>query len=160
MHIPQTLKAYLDHEHIHYDLLPNLETFGATEISCRLQSSTNEMAKVVIVKADERFVMTVLPANWSIDLHRLKDIFLAQHVRVAAEDEIRVLFPDCVLGAMPPFSNLDRLLVYIDQSLTEEEQITFQADIHSDAIRMRYMDFAALVFPVVAEFHHSPSAVW
>ncbi len=160
MHIPQTLKAYLDHEHIHYDLLPNLETLGGAEISGKLQTWENEMAKVVIVKADERFVMTVLPANWSIDLHRLKDVFLAQHVRLATEDEIKVLFPNCVLGALPPYTgNFCRLPVYVDQSLTEEEQIIFQTETHSEAIRMRYMDFGALVFPVVAEFHRSPATV-
>ena len=161
MSISQTLKTYLDREHIHYDLLPDLETFGAAEISSRLQSPTNEMAKVVIIKVDERFVMTVLPASWSVDLHRLNDVFLARHVRLATEDEIRVLFPDCVLGALPPYTgNLYRLPVYVDQSLTEEEQITFQTGVHSEAIRMRYMDFASLVFPVVAEFDQLPSTVW
>jgi Ala-tRNA(Pro) deacylase len=50
--------------------------------------------------------------------------------------------------------------VYVDQSLTEDEEIVFQAGTHSDAIRMRYMDFAVLVFPVVEEFHRSPSEVW
>jgi len=118
------------------------------------------MAKVVIVKVDERFVMTVLPANWSVDLHRLRNVFLTHHVRLATEHEITGLFPDCELGAMPPFGNLYGLPVYVDRSLTEDLEIVFQAGTHSDAIRMRYMDFAALVCPVVAEFHRLPTEVW
>ena len=114
------------------------------------------MAKVVIMKVDKRFVMTVLPASWNVDLYRLRTVFATQSVRLATEDEITGLFPDCELGAMPPFGNLYKLPVYVDQSLTEDEEIVFQAGTHLDAIRMRYWDFAALVFPVVAEFHRSP----
>jgi len=70
------------------------------------------------------------------------------------------LFPDCELGAMPPLGNLYRVPVYVDPSLTEDEEIVFQAGTHLNEIRMRYWDFARLVFPVIAEFHRSPSEVW
>jgi Ala-tRNA(Pro) deacylase len=80
-------------------------------------------------------------------------------VWLATEEEIKYLFPDCEVGAMPPFGNLYGLPVYVDQSLTEDEEIVFQAGTHSEAIRMRYWDFAALVFPVITEFHRSPSEV-
>jgi Ala-tRNA(Pro) deacylase len=90
----------------------------------------------------------------------LRTVFATHRVRLATEDEIIVLFPDCELGAMPPFGNLYGLPVYVDQSLMEDEEIVFQAGTRSDAIRMRYWDFAALVFPVVMEFHRSPSEVW
>jgi Ala-tRNA(Pro) deacylase len=102
----------------------------------------------------------VLPASWNVDLYRLRTVFDTYQVRLATENEIAGLFPDCELGAMPPFGNLYGLPVYVDQSLTEDEEIVFHAGTHSDAIRMRYWDFAALVFPVVAEFHLSPAGVW
>jgi Ala-tRNA(Pro) deacylase len=160
MPISRTLNTYLDHEHVHYDVLCHPKAFRATDIAHALQTPEKEMAKVVIVKVGGRSVMTVLPASWSVDLHRLKDVFRTRHVRLATEHEIASLFPDCELGAMPPFGNLYGLPVYVDQSLTEDEEIVFQAGTHSDAIRMRYMDFAALVFPVVAEFHRSSSEDW
>jgi Ala-tRNA(Pro) deacylase len=160
MSMSRTLKAFLDREHVHYDVLPHPEAFRATDIAQTLHTPEQEVAKVVIVKVEERFAMTVLPASWLVDLHRLKDVFLTNHVRLASEEEINVLFPDCDLGAMPPFGNLYGLPVYVDRSLTEDEQITFQAGTHSEAIRMRYRDFAALVFPTVAEFHCTPSEVW
>lgn len=160
MAITQVLKSYLDHEHVHYDVLPHPEAFRAALVAQTLRTPMKEIAKVVVVKADHRFVMTVLPASWNVNLSRLRDLLLSQHVRLATEDEIKHLFPDCELGAMPPFGNLYGLHVYVDQSLTEDEEITFQAGTHSDAIRMRYWDFAALVFPVVTEFHRMPSEVW
>jgi len=160
MSIARTLKAYLDRERVHYDVLPHPEAFRALAVAQTLHTPEKEMAKVVMVKADERFIMTVLPASWNVDLHRLRGVFMTHHVRLATEDEIKHLFPDCELGAMPPFGNLYGFPVYVDQSLMEDKEIVFQAGTHSEAIRMRYMDFAALVFPVVAEFHRSSSEVW
>jgi len=160
MPISRTLNAYLDHERVHYDVLPHPEAFRALAIAQTLHTPGKEMAKVVIVKVQERFAMTVLPASWNVDLHRLRTVFATHRVRLATEDEITGLFPDCELGAMPPFGNLYGLPVYVDQSLTEDEEIVFQAGTHSDAIRMRYWDFASLAFPVVEEFHRSPSELW
>jgi Ala-tRNA(Pro) deacylase len=160
MSISRTLQTYLDHERVHYDVLPHPEAFRALAIAQTLHTPEKEMAKVVIVKVDERFVMTVLPASWNVDIHRLRTVFDSHQVRLATEDELTGLFPDCELGSMPPFGNLYGLPVYVDQSLMEDEEIVFQAGTHSEAIRMRYTDFAALVFPVVAEFHRSPSEVW
>ena len=159
MSISQTLKQYLDHEHVHYDILPHPEAFRAIAIAQTLHTHAKEIAKVVVVKVDERYVMTVLPASWNVDLHRLRTVFATHQVRLATEYELKGLFPDCELGAMPPFGILYGLPVFVDQSLTEDEEIVFQAGTHSEAIRMRYWDFAALVFPVVEEFHRSPTTV-
>jgi Ala-tRNA(Pro) deacylase len=159
MPIPPRLRTYLDHEWVHYDVLPHPEAFRAAEIAHELHTPEKEIAKVVIVKVRERFVMTVLPASWNVNLPRLRTVLATPQLRLATEKEIKGLFPDCEVGAMPPFGNLYELPVYVDQSLTEDEEIVFQAGTHSHAIRMRYWDFAALVFPVIAEFHRSPSEV-
>ncbi len=139
---------------------PTRKRFAPLPSRSTLHTPEKEMAKVVIVKVRERFVMIVLPARWNVDLHRLRTVFATHQVRLATEDELIGLFPDCELGAMPPFGNLYGLPVYVDQSLTEDEEIVFQAGTHSDAIRMRYWDFASLTFPVVEKFHRSPSEVW
>ena len=158
MPIPRTLKSHLDHEHVHYDVLSHSQTFRALAVAQTLHVPEQEMAKVVIVKVKERFVTTVLPATWNVDMPCLRKIFGTHRVRLATEKEIMHLFPDCELGAMPPLGTLYGLPVYVDRSLTGDEEIVFEGGTHSEAIRMRYWDFAALVFPVVAEFHRSPSA--
>jgi Ala-tRNA(Pro) deacylase len=155
MPVAPTLKAYLDHERVHYDVLSHPEIFRAVAIAQTLHAPEKEVAKVVIVKVDEQFAMTVLPANWTVDLRRLREVFLTKHVRLATENEFKDLFPDCEVGAMPPFGTLYGVPVYVDRSLAEDEEIIFEAGTHSDAIRMRYMDFAALVFPVVTTFRRS-----
>ena len=74
-------------------------------------------------------------------------------MRLATEAEFNELFPDCELGAMPPFGNLYGLEVTVDQSLTMDEEIVFQAGTRHEAVKLRYQDFASLVRPRVAEFH-------
>jgi Ala-tRNA(Pro) deacylase len=159
MSISRKLKDYLDSHKVQYEVLAHQEAYRAPEVAHALDAPEKEMAKVVIVRVEERSVMTVLPANWKVDLHRLRDVFLSNLVRLATEQEFKDLFPDCDVGAMPPFGNLYGLDVYVDRSLTEDDRIVFQAGTHSEAIRMRYADFADLVHPRVAEFHQSPSSV-
>lgn len=158
MPIPSTVKSRLDREHIHYDILPHSPAFRALHVARTLHVSEQQMAKVVIVKVKKQFVTTVLPARWSVDLHSLRRMFGTHRVRLATEQEMRELFPDCEVGAMPPFGTLYGLPVYVDRSLAGDRQIFFEGGTHSEAISMRYWDFAALVFPIVAEFHRAPVA--
>lgn len=75
MSISRTLSTYLNHERVHYDVLPHPEAFRALAIAQMLHTPEKKMAKIVIVKVGTRFVMTVLPANWNVDLHRLRTVF-------------------------------------------------------------------------------------
>jgi Ala-tRNA(Pro) deacylase len=151
------LKDYLDRHRVSYEVLTHPEAYTAPKIAQTLHVPGKELAKVVIVKVGERFAMTVLPANWKVDVKRLKEVFETSHVRLATEDEFRGLFPDCQVGTMPPFGNLYGLEVYVDRSLTEDEEIVFQAGTYVDAVKLKYRDFAGLVQPKVAEFHQSPA---
>lgn len=157
MSILRRLKDYLEREKVPYEVLTHGEAYTAPELAQALHVPGKELAKVVMVKADERFVMTVLPANWKVDLKRLKEVFRTSHARLATEEEFKGLFPDCELGAMPPFGNLYGLEVYVDRSLTADEEIVFQAGTHREAVKLRYNDFASLVRPAVVELHVPPS---
>jgi Ala-tRNA(Pro) deacylase len=150
------LKDYLDRQNVPYQVLAHHEAYTAPEIAHTLHVSGKMLAKVVMVKADERFIMAVLPSNWQVDFLRLKEVLGARHVRLATEDEFKGLFPDCKIGTMPPFGNLYGVEVYVDRSLTEDVEIVFQAGTHWGAVKLRYQDFADLVHPKVAEFHQAP----
>jgi Ala-tRNA(Pro) deacylase len=157
MPIPHTLKTHLDREHVHYDVLPHSQTFRAAAVAQTLHVPEKEMVKVVIVKVKKQFVTMVLPATTKVDFQRLRKILGTHRVRLATEEEISQLFPDCEVGAMPPLGTLYGIPVYVDRSLTGDEKIVFEGGTHSEAIRMRYWDFAALVFPVVAQFQRPPT---
>jgi Ala-tRNA(Pro) deacylase len=73
-------------------------------------------------------------------------------VRLATERELEELFPECELGAMPPFGNLFNLPVIVDSSVDVQEFIAFNAGTHRDVIHMHTADFERLTNPAVAKF--------
>ena len=150
------LQEYLDRHHVHYEVLDHEEAYTSPEIAHTLHMSGKMLAKVVMIEADKRFVMAVLPSSWKIDFARLKKTLRSRHVRLATEDEFKGLFPDCEIGTMPPFGNLYDVPVYVDKLLAEDDQIVFEAGSHLRAVKLRYQDFADLVHPIIAEFHQTP----
>ena len=155
--IPSRLKVHLEHETVPYEVLTHREASRASELAQVLHVPGKELAKVVILKVGERFVMTVLPANWKVDLRRIGEILHLYPVRLATEEECQRLFPDCELGAIPPFGNLYGLEVHVDRAITADEEIVFPAGTRYQAVKLRYQDFARLVRPSVGEFHVVPS---
>lgn len=152
MAIYKRLKEYLDENKVRYQVAGHPEVYTAQEIAAALHVPGKELAKVVMIKTGDRFIMTVLPASWRIEFSKLKDVLGTKDLRLATEDEFKDLFPDCEVGAMPPFGNLYGVDVYVDKSLSEDEEIVFQGGNHIESIKMKYKDYASLVKPVIAEF--------
>ena len=94
--------------------------------------------------------MTVLPADHQIDLEKAAKA-IGKAVSLDAEAEFKPLFPDCAVGAMPPFGNLYSVPTYVDQSLTHQDYIVFEAGTHTDAIKISYHDYDKIVKPHVAD---------
>ncbi|MBI5192232.1 MAG: YbaK/EbsC family protein [Nitrospirae bacterium] len=132
------------------------EAFTAQEIAASLHIPGKELAKVVMVKASKRFIMTVLPASWMVDINRLKEIVHEKDLMLASEEEFKMLFPDCEAGAEPPMGNLYNIDTYVDRSLTDDDHIFFNAGNHYETVEISYKDYARLVHPMIAEFaiHH------
>ncbi len=151
MSISVKLREYLDQNNIKYTLITHSRAYTAQELAAAIHVAGKETAKVVILKIDGRFAMAVIPAPHKIDFERLKEAAGVKRVEMASEAEFQNLFPDCEVGAMPPFGNLYRLPTYVAQPLVEDEEIIFNAGSHTEAIRMRYADFARLVNPTAID---------
>jgi Ala-tRNA(Pro) deacylase len=152
----ERLEAYLREQRVSYTTHHHRAAYTAQDVAATEHIPGRLVTKVVMVFADSRLVMLVLPASHRIDLTRVGAAIGAQSIYFAGEGELAAVFPDCEVGAMPPFGNLYDLPVYVDQSLTEDELIVIPAGTHTDTIRMTYDDFARLVKPTVAEFAYHP----
>jgi Ala-tRNA(Pro) deacylase len=144
MVIARKLKAFLDEKKVPYHVLRHHEKYTAQEIAEALHVPGQMLAKVVMVKADGKLVMAVLPASLRVDL----DAFGAD-ATLATEAEFKDAFPDCEVGAMPPFGNLYGVPVVVDGALAADEEIVFEAGSHHEAIKLKYADYARLVRPRV-----------
>ncbi len=110
------------------------------------------MAKVVMVKADDQDVMTVLSAADKLSLNKLKNLIGAKEVRLASEEEFKALFPDCEVGAMPPFGSLYRVPFFVDMGLAENKFIIFNAGTHRESVKISYKDYAKIAQPEIVQF--------
>src|SRR5690606_22809497 len=116
---------YLASESVSYEIISHPPAFSAQKIAAAAHVRGREMAKVVMVKVDEQLAMTVVPADRSLDLGRLRTTTGAEMVEIAAELEFRDRFPDCEGGAMPPFGNLYGLPVFVAEELAQQEFMAF-----------------------------------
>ena len=150
------IKSYLHDHGIVYRIHHHPDIFSASELAESLHVIREAVAKVVIIRADRRYFMMVLPSHLHMNFHRLARLLKVGHVSLATEQELETLFPDCEVGAMPPFGNLYGLPVYVDVSLNQEPRIYFAAGTHRDVIELRYEDFGRLVNPHVGVFAARP----
>ena len=143
----QRLKQFLDSKHVKYVSINHSMAFTALEIAKSAHLPSKEMAKSIILHIDNQTAMAVLPAAYKINLEILRDAFETDNIKLATEQEFARLFPDCEIGAMPPFGNLYGMEVYVAESITEHAYIAFSAGSHSEVIRMAYKDYEKLVAP-------------
>jgi len=146
------LKDFLDDNKIKYVTASHSPAYTSHEIAASAHLRAKELAKTVIVKADGRLVMAVLPASHRVILLELQNALGANQVQLATEEDFKDVFPGCALGAMPPFGNLYGLEVIVAQRLTENEDISFNAGTHTELIKLAYADFERLVKPKVLKF--------
>ena len=157
MSVSTRLADFLEQKHVSYVTLSHPRAFTAQEIAAAVHVPGWELAKSVIVRADARFLMAVLPATRRIDLEQLKHALGASVIRLATESEFEKLFPECETGAMPPFGNLYQIPVVVDESLKKDKEIVFNAGTHTETIRMSFAEFTDLVRPMFASFTERPT---
>jgi Ala-tRNA(Pro) deacylase len=143
---------FLKSNRVKFELRHHPARFTAQEVAAAEHITGEEVAKVVIVKAGSGFVLCVLPATYVLDMAGVKSALGTRDVRLATEEEIAGLFPDCEVGAMPPFGAEYGLDTYADEHLAADEEILVPAGSHEDAVLMPWKDFERLAKPKVASF--------
>lgn len=154
--IPPRIIQYLQQHNIPYTRRYHARAVSAQELAAELHASGFRVAKSVLLEADEKRWIAVLPAAELVDEGRLAQALGARKLRLLTEAEFAHYFPDCELGAEPPFGRLYDLPVVVDARLAQEELIVLRAGSHQESIEMRYSDFAALEQPAVVEFGRLP----
>lgn len=141
------LKEFLNRENTKYVSILHSPAYTAQEVAALAHVSGRDFAKTVIVNIEGTMAMVVLPANRKVVLSDLREMLDAEKVKLATEEEFKELFPDCEIGAMPPFGNLYDMEVYVSPALAAEPDIAFNAGTHTEVIKMAYADFARLAKP-------------
>jgi Ala-tRNA(Pro) deacylase len=141
MSVSPRLEEYLHTTGASYEHHVHPTAFTARDTADLMHIPWKEMAKCVVVKADGRLILAVVPSDRKVDVPHLQFVTRAANIELATEAEFEEAFPSCEVGAMPPFGNLYGLATYCDTSLQDNESIEFNAGTHHDSIRMAFDDF-------------------
>ena len=152
MSVTTSLQEFLRRSNVAYTVFPHPAAYTAQEEAAVTHTPGIRWAKSVVCFVDGEPVQAVVPAHYLVNLQRLAVVANARTVRLAHEDELDWLFPDCEAGAMPPIGPLYKQRVFLDSSLALEPTIAFNAGTHRDAIKMRIEDFITIAQPVMGRF--------
>ena len=146
------LERYLRENAAPYSLHHHPPAFTAQAVAESEHVSGRSVAKVVMVIRDGKMTMLALPASMRVNFAKAAEALGAAEVRLAPEKEFTAAFPDCDVGAMPPFGNLYDVETFVDKALSGTDTIVINAGTHEDTIHLKYADFVRLVQPKVADF--------
>ena len=146
------LQSYLDEMGVAYRMSHHPIAYTAQDLAAVEHVPGKQVIKPVVVHADGRFVMCALPACYRIDLDALRRQLEADEVALADESKLAELFPDCELGAEPPIGRLYDMLTLMDESITADRRVTFQAGTHSEAVTMSLAEYRRIAQPEIGYF--------
>jgi Ala-tRNA(Pro) deacylase len=146
------LAEFLNEHNIKYVTIRHSLAYTAQEIAASAHLPGKELAKTVMINIDGKMAMAVLPASSKVNFETLKNAAGAKNAELASEEEFQRMFPDCEIGAMPPFGNLYGMQVFASETLAQDEEIAFNAGSHTELVRLAYKDFERLVSPRMVKF--------
>ena len=152
MSLSPSILEFLRQADIGYTAFPHPRAYTAKQEAAAAAVPQHNWAKVVTCFADGEPLQAVVPADCDVDFERLARVIGVPQIRMATEDELDWLYPDCETGAMPPFGPLYRQLVYVDEYLAHDDAIAFNGGTFANALAMRFADFAKVTRPVIGRF--------
>ena len=145
---------FLNKKATKYEIRKHRPVFTAQHIAQEEHVHGMNVAKPVIVKADNIYYMCVIPACCKIDFDALKSVLRAGTVELANESEMEKIFPDCQTGAEPPFGSLYCLPTIMDDRLEDDDYIVFQDGSHDEAVKMDLADYIRIEMPRIFSFSY------
>jgi Ala-tRNA(Pro) deacylase len=148
----EKLLDYLEENKVEFELIEHPNAYAAQDVAFKAGVPGRMFAKTVIVKLDGEMAMAVLPADSKIDFHLLRETAGAETISLATEEEFEARFPDCELGAMPPFGQLYDMDVFVAGSLIRADMISFNAGTHTEVLTLPFWEYERLVEPHIGYF--------
>ncbi|MBX3178470.1 MAG: YbaK/EbsC family protein [Candidatus Hydrogenedentes bacterium] len=145
--LASSLQKMLDENGIKYFTVRHNPAFTAQEVAATTHISGHRLAKTVVAKIDGSLALIVVPATHRVRMDAIKRLTGAHRVELAHEDDFKEAFPECELGAMPPFGNLYGMEVFVERDLAQNDTIAFNAGGHDEVMSMSYRDFERLAHP-------------
>jgi Ala-tRNA(Pro) deacylase len=144
MSISSTLQECLRSKGSHYDVVPHPRTTSTCHTAEAAHIPGDRLAKTVLFADEHGYVAAVLPSTHHVHLSEFCAA-TGRNLELVQEGDLRALFQDCELGALPPVAMAYGMPTYMDESLTAQPEIYFEAGDHEELIHMRREQFLKLM---------------
>ncbi len=144
MTIAQTISRHLDGKHVEYQVVHHRHTGSSLETARSAHISSQEIAKGVLLKDDEGFVLAVVPASRELDLKEVEQE-LGRRLFLAKEIELNEVFTDCSIGAVPALGPAYGLETIADTQLRTLDNVYFESGDHEELIHVAEPEFENLL---------------
>jgi Ala-tRNA(Pro) deacylase len=154
MSIARTLQDYLAQEQIAYEVVTHLHTLTSMETAAAAHVPGDRLAKAVVLEDDQGYVMAVIPSTYHVELGVLGRQLHRQNLRLAVEPQLRGLFEDCELGAVPPVGAVYGLPTVVEEDLAAQPEVFFEAGDHQQLFHLSQAEFVRLMTAAHADQRH------
>lgn len=144
------IKDYLEKSKVKFEELAHKTVYTAYDAAQTLKVKLQEIGKPLVVKADGRFMLVILPANRQLDIVKLKKELKVKKLEIVSEKVISKAFAlkDEAIGA---FGQLRQLPVYVDKNILKNKSIILATGDFGRSVKMAVKDFIKLEQAVVKQ---------
>lgn len=150
MAIPKRLLNALAKHKVRYRVLPHKTVYTAYDLATTLGEDLKKVAKTLLVRADRRYVLVMLPASARLDLKALAKLLKAKAVSISPEAAIKRL--KVMPGTTPPFGSLLGVGVAFERALAKAGDIIVRAGSLTESFSLKVKDFVRMESPIVGSF--------
>jgi Ala-tRNA(Pro) deacylase len=144
MSVATTVGDALAFEEVDFEILRHVPTYSAAHTARAMGVDPRRLAKAVLLKDANGYVLAVLPANHALDVPGLS-AELHRALMLAAEEDLDELFCDCAIGSVPPLGSWYRIPTVVDSALKQQADIYFEAGDHRCLVHVTETGFEQLV---------------
>ncbi len=148
--VPAHVRDYLQSHHVAFVPRLHRRAVGAQRLADVIHKSGHRIAKPVLVKVNGKVWMVVVPASERVDLAAVAQALHARDVELIAEPDLAAIFPECEVGAEPPFGRLYHVPTLMERDLASDGEIAFHGGSHDESIELQFAEYARLEEPLVA----------
>ncbi|MCL4200054.1 aspartate--tRNA ligase [Patescibacteria group bacterium] len=128
------------------------EAVHTSEDAAKIRNTPlHEGAKALVLYADEKPVMVVVPGNRKLDMKAFKSLYHIRDLRMATPAQVEEV-TGVTIGAVPPFGHIFGIPAYMDAAFKENSHVSFNAGLHTHSIRMSEKDYEKMAKPTIGEF--------
>jgi prolyl-tRNA editing enzyme YbaK/EbsC (Cys-tRNA(Pro) deacylase) len=143
----QKIIALIEESGVDYSHYVHEPVFTSEQaMKARGDTTLHQGAKALVLQADKNFILFVLPADIRADLDKLKSFLKVKKLALVSKDTVKAK-TGLEVGSIPPFGSVIGLLTYVDERLSENTEIAFNAARHDRSVKMKYNDFIKLEKP-------------